>query len=283
MKLPVLFLLVLINSSVSAQYYYKDILGTKESADMISNYRNNKVHRVIVNSYDENNVRIANFVLQQEFSPVKQALTTITKTDQANQSVLTTFIDAAGRVIKSIDSSESVINQSVYHYNSTGQLTSISITSNQPGKNITESEEHIWQYTNGKVSRMLRIKNKIDTTFVDFKLDESGNVIEEQETKKGKKSIPVLYYYDDKNRLTDIVRFNNKARRLLPEYLFEYSPSNQVIQKITVPAAGSEYIIWRYQYDQKGLRIKEAIYNKQKQLTGKIEYQYSFGSYPSPG
>jgi YD repeat-containing protein len=60
--------------------------------------------------------------------------------------------------------------------------------------------------------------------------------------------------------------------------MFEYSASNQVIQKITVPSNGSQYLIWRYQYDERGLKIKEAIYNKQKQLTGKIEYLYSFGS-----
>ena len=59
--------------------------------------------------------------------------------------------------------------------------------------------------------------------------------------------------------------------------MFEYSPANQVIQRITVPANSSEYTIWRYQYDSKGLKTKEAIYNKQKQLTGKVEYQYSFG------
>jgi hypothetical protein len=51
-----------------------------------------------------------------------------------------------------------------------------------------------------------------------------------------------------------------------------------VIQKITVPANSSEYLIWRYQYDDKGLKIKEAVFDKHKQLTGKIEYIYQFGS-----
>jgi hypothetical protein len=125
---------------------------------------------------------------------------------------------------------------------------------------------------------MLRIKNRIDTTYVDFKFDEKGNVIEEISTHKGVRSEPVQYYYDESNRLTDVVRYNSKVKRLLPEYLFEYSPSNQVIQKITVPANSSNYMIWRYQYNDRGLKIKEAVYDKQKQLTGKIEYHYSFGS-----
>ncbi len=124
---------------------------------------------------------------------------------------------------------------------------------------------------------MLRIKNKSDTTLIQFKLDEQGNVVEEQSIRKNVKSDPVYYYYDAQNRLTDIVRFNQKARRLLPEYMFEYSSANQVIQKITVPSNNSDYLIWRYQYDASGLKIKEAIYNKQKQLSGKIEYVYQRG------
>jgi YD repeat-containing protein len=124
---------------------------------------------------------------------------------------------------------------------------------------------------------MLRIKDKKDTSVVSFKLDEKGNVSEEQSIRRGVSSDPVYYYYDSNNRLTDIVRFNNKAKRLLPEYMFEYSPKNQVIQKITVPGNGSNYLIWRYQYDDRGLRVREAIFDKYKQLTGKIEYQYQMG------
>ena len=77
--------------------------------------------------------------------------------------------------------------------------------------------------------------------------------------------------------MTDVVRYNKKAKRLLPDYMFEYSDANQVIQKITVPASGSDYLIWRYQYDAKGLKIREACFDRQKQLTGKIEYNYRFG------
>jgi len=60
--------------------------------------------------------------------------------------------------------------------------------------------------------------------------------------------------------------------------MFEYSSSNQVIQRISVPAVGSKYLIWRYQYDNRGLKVKEAIYDRYKQLNGKVEYLYSFGS-----
>ncbi|MBS1656331.1 MAG: hypothetical protein JSU05_15870, partial [Bacteroidetes bacterium] len=81
-----------------------------------------------------------------------------------------------------------------------------------------------------------------------------------------------------KNRLTDIVRYNEKLKKLLPDYMFEYSDAGQVIQKITVPAnRAAGYLIWRYQYNNNGLKTKEACFDKDKQLTGKIEYVYSFG------
>ncbi len=191
--------------------------------------------------------------------------------------MLTAFTDANGNVVKTIDSSQTITTTAVYNYNEQGMLQSVISTSSDTTRS-NQTEEHRWEYDNGKIARMLRIKDKNDTAYVSFKTDEKGNIIEEQSVRKGVVSEPVYYYYDSNNRLTDIVRFSSKAKRLLPEYLFEYSPTNQVIQKITVPANSSDYLIWRYQYNDKGLKIREAIFDKRKQLTGKIEYLYQFGS-----
>lgn len=277
MKLLFLAALALLSSTSFAQFYYKDILGTKETANLISTYESNKVRGVLVNSYDADNTKIDEMVIRQSYSPEAKSLTTITQSIGSSPSILTTYFDASGRVLRTVDSSGIIAIRTVYSYDAAGQLKSLLITTADSVITDTQTEEHIWEYSNGKPVRMLKIKNKIDTTYISFKLDNNGNVVEEQETRKGKSSEPYYYYYDENNRLTDIVRFSAKAKRLLPEYLFEYSPANQVVQKITVPANSSEYIIWRYQFDQRGLKVKEAIYNKQKQLTGKVEYQYSYG------
>jgi YD repeat-containing protein len=204
-------------------------------------------------------------------------LKTVTRTDDGNTSILVSYIDANGNVIKTIDSSGAVVSQTTYNYNSKGQLQSL-ITASADSNSTNESEQHIWEYQNNKPVRMLRIKNKLDTTFVNFKQDDKGNISEETETRRGVTSQPVYYYYNANSQLTDIVRYSNRAKRLLPEYMFEYSSTGQVIQKITVPENSTEYLIWRYQFDTRGLKIKEVIYNKQKQVTGKVEYQYSFGA-----
>ncbi len=277
MKFLLLPLLLSFCLTASAQYYYKDIVGTKETAQTIAAYKTNGVKRVLVNSYDATNTKIDDFYVEQVFAPAAQMLKTITRSAGTDATVLSAITNNEGRVIKTIDSTGNMTSTTIYNYNSDGTLASLKSSSTDSSKQLNETEEHIWYYQDGNIQRMLRIKNGIDTTYVDFKLDDKGNVIEEHSTRKGIKSEPVYYYYDASNRLTDIVRYSNKARRLLPEYMFEYSPQNQVIQKITVPANNSDYLIWRYQYDADGLKIKEAVYNKAKELNGKIEYQYQRG------
>ena len=57
MKSSLLILFCLLAAFSQAQYYYKDIVGTRETADLIKNYRNNKVSRVVLTSYDAENTK----------------------------------------------------------------------------------------------------------------------------------------------------------------------------------------------------------------------------------
>jgi len=277
MKPFLLALSILIGFVSSAQYYYKDIIGTRESSGMIKNYMNNKVNRVLLTSYNANNEKDDQFYVEQQFSPSSRALKTITRSGITNQSVLISYADANGNVIKTIDSSEIVVTITDYQYNDKGQLVSL-ITSSSDTSSNKESEQHIWEWNNNHPVKMLRIKNKFDTAYVEFIIDEKGNVAEERETRKKIRLQPIYYYYNENNQLSDIVRYSPRAKQLMAEYIFEYSDANQVIQKITIPSNNSNYLFWRYQYDARGLKVKEKIFDKQKQLTGTIEYLYSFGS-----
>jgi hypothetical protein len=278
MKFLFLLFSILIGAVAQGQYYYKDIVGTAETRDMMKAYLASKVKRVQIKSYDAENTRTDDIFVEQYFSADELRLNTITRTDSSDESILTSYINAEGQVLKTVDSSESIIATTLYNYDKEGKLLSIISLTGINKNSVAEKEVHNWIYKDGKISRMLRIKNDNDTSVVDFKTDEKGNIAEEQLTRKGVKQEPVYYYYNNENRISDIVRYNQKAQRLLPEYMFEYAPSGQVIQRITVPANGSKYLIWRSQYDSRGLKIKEAIYDRYKQLNGKIEYLYSFGS-----
>lgn len=264
--------------AANAQYYYKDILGTKESSELVKTYLKNKVNKVVISSFNAKNEKDENFYVEQRFSPVTRSLTTITRASSSNPSFLVSYFDEKSNVIKTVDSSEVLVSSTTYQYNPEGQLLLVVSTSSDSAKSATMNEHHIWQWNGNVPIQMLRIKNHTDTIFVSFKTDEQGNVIEEQETHKKKKAFPNFYYYNSNRQLTDIAQHNARVDKLLPIYMFEYSAGGQVIQKITVPSNHSDYLIWRYQYNENGLKTKEAVYNKQKKLTGRIEYQYSFDS-----
>jgi hypothetical protein len=276
MKTIALVFFLLAASTSQAQYYYKDIIGTKESSDMIKAYQRAGVTRVRVASFDAENTRNDDFFVEQTFSKPHNVLRTITRSGVSAESLLTTYTDPEGKVLKTIDSSEAMISTTEYQYDANGQLVLVKSSSTDSSKRMNETESHLWEYNNGLPFRMLRLINNKDTTVVEFKI-EGGNVAEERSTRRGIKAEPVYYYYNAANRLTDIVRYNTKAKRLLPEYMFEYAPDGKVIQKITVPANSSNYLIWRYQYNSNGLKTKEAIYDRHKTLNGKIEYQYDLG------
>ncbi len=263
----------------SAQYYYKDIVGLKESTDLIAKYRAAGVQTVTMKSFTVNNTPVDNLSVEQVFSPQTASLLTITRSGYLPTSYLRTWFDADGRVVKTTDSIPGIVNTTNYSYvGNTGQVRSISTLFGDSLASL-RTDEHLWQYdAQNRVSKMLRIKNGRDTSVVLFTLDNAGNVIEEQETRRIVKEEPFYYYYDAKNRLTDIVRFNKKAGRLLPEQMFDYAVSNNLIQRTTVAPNSDNYLVWRYRFNDKGLKTREEIFNKQKELTGRVEYSYTFGN-----
>lgn len=274
MKTLLLLCTAFFSLPAGAQYYYKDIIGTAESNALMQLYKSGRVSRVVLASYDADNTRSEDLAVSQAFDAATGTLRTTTQSGMDGASVLTTYTDANSRVIKTVDSSATSISTTTYAYRPDGRLLTVTAVSSDTNGGFQLTETHLWQYEGDRISGMLRIRNGKDTTVISFVRDENGNIAEEHSQRNGLKQEPVYYYYNDKKQLTDIVRYNNKAKRLLPEYMFEYNDAGQLIQRITFPANSSNYTIWRYQYNAKGLRIKEAIYNKQKELTGKIEYSY---------
>jgi len=205
-----------------------------------------------------------------------KTLKTISRTGVTDESVLISWFDENARIIKTADTSGTSLNTTVYMYNNAGKLISIKSFSGDTLKTGTEAEDHQWSYNEkGQPVQMLRIINTIDTLIIKLQVDGNGNIMQETPYRKGKAGDPVYYYYNEKNQITDIVRYNYKLKKLIPDYMFEYSDAGQVIQKITVPSnKAAAYLIWRYQYDNKGLKVREACFNKDKVLTGKIEYTY---------
>ena len=264
--------------SLNAQYYYKDIIITNETNRQMQAFRQNKVLTVTAIGFDQLGVKNPDFSEVQEMMKNANALKIATSGNPVGLSILYMDFDKENRLIHSTDSSKDVLSKTSYSYDNTGRIAEIKNTSSDSGKTISITEVHKWTYNEaGKPVKMLRIVNNNDTTEVRFTLDEKGNVIDERPFKKGKEGEMTYYYYDDRNRLTDIVRYNAKIKKLMPDYLFEYDDADRVIQKITTLSnLNLGYLIWRYAFDNKGLKTKEALFNKDKVMTGKIEYSYTF-------
>ncbi|MDZ4793990.1 MAG: RHS repeat domain-containing protein [Bacteroidota bacterium] len=278
------------------QYYYNDIIGTLETNRQMKAYLVNKVRTVSVTGTDQRGAKTAEF---SEFQEVKENGTVLKTSsfNNLNKTVIYSKFDNQGRLIRTTDSSTAVESSTTYEYDARDRITRVQNTTKDPANDFSQAENHLWIYNAaGQPERMWRILNNTDSIEIRFTPDEQGNPGDERVFKKGVETTQyysyfdedkklkfaqtgvIYYYYDDQNRLSDVVRFNLKANRLLPDFMFEYDEKNRVIQKITTTAnLKLGYLIWRYIFDEKGLKTKEALFNNEKQLTGKIEYSYTFG------
>ena len=273
-KLPFLFLL-LFYFAANSQYYYKDIVAAADITRLMKTYTANNIKKITAKGITPEGSP------SSEFSEVGEVNGTTLKVITNNNkaiSILKFNFNDRGQLVNSVDSAINVKSTSTYTYDANGKIISInnSATDADSTGDFSQTEVHQYIYKDGKLDKMWRIINKKDSLEVRFGTDEHGNVIEERNFRRGVLADPIYYYYDDRNRLTDIVRFNYKANRLLPDYLFEYDDNDRVIQKITTTSGNNlGYLTWRYLFDEKGLKTKEALFNKDKQLQGRIDYSYN--------
>src|SRR5690606_21526305 len=107
------------------------------------------------------------------------------------------------------------------------------------------TETHHWQYDEkGWPVQMIKIKDGPDTTLVKFSLDKKGNIEVEEAFHNGLSQGKIYYYYDDQDRLTDVVRLNERAGRLVPDYIFEYEDNSDLSALTIIPEAGGNLKKW---------------------------------------
>lgn len=282
MKNVLFCFLILIATQARAQYYYNDIVGTAETNKQMQGYLANKVATVTAVGTDNRGAKATDFSEYHEVKENGKALRT-TSIINLNKKIVYCRFDAQNRVSTMIDSSAEVNSTTTYQYNAEGKVSKVENTVADPGNDFNQVETHVWLYnSNGAPEKMWRIlvssmnNNVPDSMEVRFVLDEDGNPAEERTFKRGRETSFLYYYFDDKNNLTDIVRYNIKAQKLLPDILFEYDEEGRVVQKITTTSSlNLGYLIWRYIYNKQGLKTKEALFNKDKALTGRIDYTYT--------
>jgi YD repeat-containing protein len=284
MKILLLPVAFFCSFAIQAQYYYNDIIGTQETNRQMQTYLANKVKRVTAAGYTPQGSKATDFAEVQEITENGKTLK-ISRNSELTHSSFYQRYDEQYRVISIIDTSLGIQNITSYEYDAGGKITAIQNTVKDPATGINMVELHRWLYNkDGKVEKMWRTINETDSLEIRFIPDENGNPGEERTFRRGYETDVLYYYFDDRNRITDIVRYNKKVKKLLPDVIISYDDADRVIQRITSSPADNlrittwvGYIIWRYIYNGQGLKIKEALFDNEQQLTGKIEYSYSFG------
>jgi hypothetical protein len=285
MKILLLTLSLMTTVAVPAQFYYNDIIATQESSRQMKALTDNKVRTVSATGYDENGTRTTDFTEVQEVRE-NGALLKTSVIRSLVKTVRYSRFDSQGRLVSMTDSSAGAESITRYEYDAAGRITRVINDSKDPVNEISRQEAHNWTWnSNGRPEKMWRIINQSDSLEVRFIPDEKGNPGEEVSYKRGRETDRVYYYFDEEQRVSDIVRFNKKVKKLLPENILSYDDNGRLIQVMSsAPADKYGKITWvsyqslRYLYDEKGLKIAEVMFNGDQEQTGRIKYSYTFGN-----
>ena len=267
-----LVLLLAFSQELYSQYYYNDLLTAIQANRQYRLLKQNNINEVTAKSYEADGSPTENFYLQQTVSASRKQITTTTESPATGRSVSVSEY-ANDQIYKTEDSTNNIKRTTIFTY-SGGNMVRIHTLTEDKFMDNALTEEHIWTYNGTIPEQMLLVKNGKDTTYVLLKKDEQGHVIEEQWVRKGVPLENYFYYYTDNGFLSDIVRFNEKAKRLLPDFLFEYDAAGKLVQQIQVPEGSDDYLVWKYNYLSNGLRQSEICYDKRRQPVGRIDYQY---------
>lgn len=277
LRSSLVFLMALFFSSfsVNAQYYYKDILANLQLNKEFSILKNSQIKSVKLKSFEDNDDPSEGFFCEKKINKNYSQSEMMSKSNITGQSLLVTDYSPEGRVIKTTNNTPTTTNIVQYEYDTQGRLSKVRTITTADGDSsgITETHEYFYDQ-NGKPEKMLRNKNNVLISTISFIQDDKGNIIEENVTGKSNDK-KYYYYYDDKNRITDVVHFNQRAQKLLPDYMFEYNELDLPKQMISVDETASNYFIWKYSYTAKKLPEIQKCYTKEKRLLGTIEYEYN--------
>ena len=271
-----LVLLTAFSTAGMTQYHYLDIVSNLQLSSEMKQLQEQKIRKILVHSFEGNGDPSAGFFCERKINKDFRKIETYSKSNSTGKSILTSQFNSQGQLIASYDSSSLSSTSSSYQYDTKGHLTKVVINTNSMDDDFSAKimEEHQYIYDpKGHPTKMLRIRNQSDTAKIIFTIDDKGNVIDENDL--GKNGKHYYYYYDTKNRLTDIVKYDAVRAKLLPDFLFEYNSAGQVTQMITIEeGVSNNYFTWKKTYND-GLRIIEKCFSKEKELLGYFEFEYN--------
>lgn len=273
--LTLLLSVLLLHLTSTGQFYYKDLIIHQGNLQQYQLHKTSRVQTIDINSFEGNGEKSNGFTFRQQYNASWSQLKTIAEVENSGRNVVINFYNSQGLLYRTTDSSNGTYTVYEYGYDSLSRLVHIQNYTLSVGDKNRSSEIHNWYYdAQGKPEKMEKIRDKSDTMIIKLKKDSLGNIIEEQGFHKNIPGEKTYYYYDTGNRLTDIVRFNNRSRKLSPDYMFDYDEQGRLTQMVIVPEGGGQSSTWIYKYNEQGLKEEESCYMAQKKLAGRMAYQY---------
>ncbi|MBK8610595.1 MAG: hypothetical protein IPL84_11825 [Chitinophagaceae bacterium] len=272
-KLCIAGFVLLLGSKSQAQYYYKDIVSNNQLLAEMAILKEQKIKQVKVSSFEDDGRPSDGFSVEKQINRNYTVVETFTRSNLTGPSLFTSRFSKGGLLIQTVDSSDLAVKTSTYEYDDQRRVKVILSYVRSSDDDFTNeiTEDHYYFYSDaGILLRMYRVKNETDTSIILFSTDDRNNISIEKDTKSGG---TFYYYYDSKNRLTDVVHLNKFNNKMLPDYIFAYNNAGQISQMTTTEEGGSYYYIWKYSYAD-GLRVKEQCFSKERRLMGTIEYEY---------
>jgi hypothetical protein len=267
---------LLTSQPATAQFYYKDIITHLGNLQQYQLQKNSRVQTITINSFENTGEQSADFRFQQQYNNSWSQLKTTAEVPYSGRNVVINYYNSQGLLFRTTDSSNGTYTVYEYQYDSLSRLVQIQNNTLAIGEKNKSAETHHWFYDEqGVPAKMERIRDKSDTMMILLKKDSTGNIIEEQTFHKGVAGDKTFYYYDSLNRLTDIARYNTRAGKILPDYMFDYDDAGRITRMVTSLQGGST-TTWVYRYNEQGLKTEEICYLAQKKLAGRMAYQYTF-------
>ncbi len=268
-----LILTICFGHEIFAQFYYRDLISVAQANEEMASYKKAGIKNIKIKSLEPNGEESEDFFCEKKISKDFRKSSLYTRTGNQGKSLMESFFNKQGLLIKTYDSSEIVVSRNEFFYDNNNRLSStLSYSKSTDDDFVNEmTEVHVYQYNEeGFPVSMLRIKNQSDTIVILFSPDENNNVGIEKETKNGSK---YYYYFDESKRLTDVVHTNEFKQRLVADYVFEYNEEGKISEMTTTEDGKDNFTVWKYDYENH-LKVKERIFDRNGMLMGKIIYEY---------
>jgi len=272
-KFFALVVFLFLNQVGFSQYYFKDIVSVKQANSEMAAYKENKVKKIKVKSFEANGEPSEGFFFEKNITKDYRKTELYIRTISSPKALTISNYNEKGWLENTIDSSDIFTTRNSYFYDESGRLLKISTAFRSADDDFVNTmlEEHVFVYGDDYFpDKMYKIIDRKDSSAILFVKDEAGNIAVEKDLKSGN---IYYYYYDEKSRLTDIVHSTEYNNKMIADYIFEYGSDNKVSQMISTEAGKQNYVIWKYQY-QNGMVSKERVYDKKRKLMGYVEYEY---------